>query len=323
MSPAAAPRLDAALAKTLHHIDHRALWRIGHFAVLYLAAASAAMALYSALGGSWWAIFFCLPFYLLAGASLHGISLFTHEGVHGVLSPDAGLNRAISVACGLPVGQTFTAYRVLHLRHHQHLGALGDPDHYPNYTEWTPMIWAMHWGRLIIGYPIYLVAIPLLGFTAGTTRDRLWIALELGMLVGLIAAVITAPLPANLVVHGWLMPMLMVNCMVNIRGMSQHTLLEHATDVVHGTRSLLTHKLVAFFMCNENYHLEHHLYPGVPWHQLPTLHQALGDELKQRGAPYLPSYSAFVWAFIRAPLSRRTLGTINIASVNSRAGRRP
>ena len=33
-----------------------------------------------------WHYLLCFPFYLLAAASLHGISLFTHEGVHGVLS---------------------------------------------------------------------------------------------------------------------------------------------------------------------------------------------------------------------------------------------
>jgi len=110
--------------------------------------------------------------------------------------------------------------------------------------------------------------------------------------------------------QGVLLPMLFINTMVNIRGMSQHTLLEHASDTVRGTRTILTSPLVRFFMCNENFHLEHHLYPGVPWHHLPEVHAALAPELKQQGAPYIPSYGYFVREFIihsirRSPLGRR------------------
>ena len=53
--------------------------------------------------------------------------------------------------------------------------------------------------------------------------------------------------------------MLIINSLVNIRGMSPHTFLEHQSDPIRGTRSILTNPVTAFFMCNENYHLEHHL----------------------------------------------------------------
>jgi fatty acid desaturase len=314
MSADPRPKLDPDLSRALHRIDHRPLWRIALFAAIWATASAAAIATVAALGGAWWTYLACLPLYVLAGAALHGISLFTHEGVHGVLNRHAGLNHAISLACALPVLQTHTAYRVLHLRHHKYLGADGDPDHYPNYTEWTPMIWAMHWGRLVIGYPAYLVAIPVLGFRQGNARDRLWIAAEVLLLAGWLALLWRAPWP--LLLQAWLLPMVAINTMVNIRGMSQHTLLEHATDVVHGSRTLLTSRLVAFFMCNENYHLEHHLYPAVPWHQLPRLHAALREQLIARGAPYTRSYSAFVYDFARASLGRRSVGTVSVDAVN-------
>lgn len=312
MDTSAKPALDAALSRSLHRIDLRHLWRIVTFLGLYCVGAGGAIFVNSALGNAWWAMLVCFPLYLLAGASLHGISLFTHEGVHGVLSTHAALNRAISIACALPVLQTYSAYVVLHLRHHKHLGAEGDPDHFPNYTQWTPMIWAMHWGRLLAGYPAYITAIPILGFLQGNRRDRVWIAFEVSLLFSLIFLVHASPIPGAFILHGWLVPMLLINTMVNVRGMSQHTLLEHATDVVKGTRSLLTHPMVAFFMCNENYHLEHHLYPGVPWHNLPQLHQTLRADLVKRGAPYVASYSAFVWDFVRASLHLRPVGSISL-----------
>ena len=221
-----------------------------------------------------------LPLYLLAAASLHGISLFTHEGVHGTLCRDVRWNRLVSAVCAWPVLQNFAAYKVLHLRHHNHLGKDGDPDYYPNYTRWTWLEFAMHWGRLLAGYPAYIVMIPILGFRQGTRNDRLWIVCEVGMIFLLVAIVLASPLPWALLLHAWLIPMLIINTLVNIRGMSQHTFLEHHDDPVLGTRSILTNPLTRFFMCNENYHLEHHLYPGVPWYNLPRLHAELRDEAR-------------------------------------------
>ena len=100
---------------------------------------------------------------------------------------------------------------------------------------------------------------------------------------------------------------IVINTLVNMRGMSQHTFLEHQSDTVLGTRSILTNRVTAFFMCNENYHLEHHLYPGIPWYNLPRVHQALGDDLAARGAPFVSSYFAFVREFVVKSLRRSPL----------------
>ena len=94
--------------------------------------------------------------------------------------------------------------------------------------------------------------------------------------------------------------MLFVNTFVNVRGMSQHTMMAAAQDPVLGTRTIVPSRLVAFFMCNENLHLEHHLYPGAPWYHLPTVRKRLADQLAQQHAVVIPSYTAFVVAFARA-----------------------
>lgn len=247
------------------------------------------------------------PLYLLAAASLHGISLFTHEAVHGCLSRHRTWNAVLGALCAWPVLQNFSAYRVLHLRHHEHLGEEGDPDHYPNYTRWTWMVFLMNWGRLLLGYPAYIIAIPILGFKHGSAWQRVGIAAEVIMAAGFLHGLSRLPVPV--LVHGWLIPMLFINTFVNIRGMSQHTLLEeHHGDPVRGTRTILTNPVTAFFMCNENYHLEHHLYPGVPWYHLPRIHRVLRAELVRSGAPFIPSYFAFVREFVVGSFRRSPLG---------------
>lgn len=302
------PYLEPALVLALHQTCRAHWMRLGVFLILYAAAGGAAYGLVTFFHGTGWIYLVCLPLYLLAAAALHGVSLFTHEAVHGTLSPNPALNRALGAVCAWPVLQNFAAYQVLHLRHHDHLGLPGDPDHYDNYTRWSWLVFAMHWGRLIVGYPAYVTAIPILGFRQGRGMERFWIAFEVACVVILAFTVIASPIPRALLIHAWLIPMFFINTLVNIRGMSQHTLLEHQSDPILGTRSILTNRVTAFFMCNENYHLEHHLYPGVPWYHLPRLHAALREDLIARGAPYIGSYFAFVREFMAGSLRRSPLG---------------
>lgn len=308
MNPEAAPELPSELMRQCHVAESWRHWiRMLVFAMIYLTAA-AGMIWTASHWDTPWIYLAGIPIYLLAAASLHGISLFTHEAVHGTLARNPLLNGILGSLCAIPVLQNFSAYRVLHMRHHDHLGDEGDPDHYANYTRWSWLVFCMNWARLLVGYPVYIIAIPILGFKQGSAKDRVGILAEIlatGLLIGLIWI---SPIPAAWIWHGWVIPMLFINTMVNIRGMSQHTLLEDAEDEIRGTRSILTVPLVRFFMCNENYHLEHHLYPGVPWHHLPKVHEALSSDLTKRGAPYISSYGSFVREFIRGSLKRSPLG---------------
>jgi fatty acid desaturase len=289
--------------RELQRIDHRFLLRGALFAALYLTAAAGTteLAMHGRAGAAGFVL--RMPLYILAAASLHAVSLFTHEGVHGVLARDARWNRALSVACALPVLQNFAAYKVLHLQHHADLGGGRDPDHYVNYTRRNWLVQWMNWGRLLAGYPAYVTMIPILGWRRGSAEDRRWIEAEVALLALLVAAAIASPLPGAALVHGWLLPMLVINTLVNVRGMSQHTLLTEPDHPVRGTRTILASPVVAFFMCNENFHLEHHLYPRVPWHNLPRLHARLRDQLLAARAPFIPSYFAFVKQFVAAQLA--------------------
>lgn len=298
--------------KKLHQLHHSKTYlRLAIFITLYLASGYGAYT-YMTTTNTWYTFVIAIPLYIIAAASLHGISLFTHEGVHGVLSYNKTWNHFLSAMCAMPVLQNFAAYRVLHLKHHKHLGLEGDPDHYDNYTSWTWLVFAMHWGRLLLGYPAYVTAIPILGFRQGTITDRIYILLELGLMAVIIYLICISPLSWILLLHMWLVPMIIINTMVNIRGMSQHTLLEHESDTIRGTRTILTNPITTFFMCNENYHLEHHLYPNIPWYNLPQTHRQLKQELTGKGAPFITSYFAFVYDFIIASIKRSPAGSVII-----------
>jgi fatty acid desaturase len=53
-------------------------------------------------------------------------------------------------------------------------------------------------------------------------------------------------------------------------------------------------------MCNINYHLEHHLFPGIPWYNLPKVHQLLQDEYRRAGCSVYRTYAEFFKDFFKA-----------------------
>lgn len=305
------PSVEESRLRELRSLDHSSLARLVSFLFLYLLGATGAI--YLATVDTWdlsARVIAGIPCVFLAAAALHGISLFTHEAVHSVLSQSRIINNVLGAICAWPVLQNFSAYKVLHLRHHKFLGIEGDPDHYANYTRWSWMVFIMNWLRLLVGYPVYIVMIPILGFRQGRAGDRLWIAVETGAVLCIGAAIYFSPVPGTYILYGWLLPMILINSFVNVRGMSQHTLLPEPNDPVLGSRTILSNPITRYFMCNENYHLEHHLFPRVPWYRLPALHRELNADLKAKSATFIPGYLSFALHFVVASFRRSPLGRV-------------
>ena len=90
------------------------------------------------------------------------------------------------------------------------------------------------------------------------------------------------------------------------------TIIQHAEmeedqhDLRRSCRSFDTNWLGRFLYCHINYHIEHHLYPKVPFHALPALQKELGDQLPE------PEQGAFAINF-------RVLKTVLNRSLNRSA----
>ena len=91
----------------------------------------------------------------------------------------------------------------------------------------------------------------------------------------------------------WLLPLLVAFIIVNVRGWSEH-LLTAPGNLLTETRTVVSNAVVRFFLLNLNYHLEHHLCPGIPWYNVPQLHAELREEYRRAGAFIQQSYLAFL-----------------------------
>ena len=61
--------------------------------------------------------------------------------------------------------------------------------------------------------------------------------------------------------------------------LSQHVgLAQNVRDYRLNTRTIHLGPVLGFLYMNMQYHLEHHLYPNVPYYHLPALHELIKDQ---------------------------------------------
>lgn len=243
---------------------------------------------------------------IISALALNTIVLFLHEGMHYTLFPRKWVNDTISVLLGACVLMSYTAYQVMHIRHHDFLGDPRDPDDYHNYTKSPVIIWLLHFMRLLLGSFLYIFLIPIFAWRYGSSGDRRRIVSEY-LFLAIVYTVLFQLLPLSMLAWCWLLPLVIVGYMVNIRGFTQHGMTD-AHDPYLASRSIHPNRVVSFLLLNENLHLEHHLFPEIPSYHLPQLNRLIGQRLPRKvvGKSYLGFMSSFIRQVLR--LDESTIG---------------
>jgi fatty acid desaturase len=291
-------QLSAGIEDRLSELQHLNGWRRSFdfvfFPFLWLCGAILTQISYTMLASKMGLLLRLIGLFLSA-IGLHAFGLLIHEGIHYTLFTRKFWNRWISVALGGAVLISFTAYQVLHLRHHQYLGDPRDPDDYHNYTNRLTLVWMLHYMRLTIGAFLYIILIPFVAYGHASKIERKRILVEYSLL-GLAYIWVLTAFPFETILHVWLIPLIPVGYMTNIRGFTQHGITD-AKDPFLASRSIHTNPVIAFCVLHENYHLEHHLFPEVPSYQLERLHKLIWNRLPRVVSS---SYLGFLVQFFRA-----------------------
>ena len=67
----------------------------------------------------------------------------------------------------------------------------------------------------------------------------------------------------------------------------EHTGCSFDRNGLTNTRTTLAGAPIRLLMWNMPFHAEHHLYPSVPFHQLPALHRQVRDQLHHLAPSYV------------------------------------
>jgi fatty acid desaturase len=114
------------------------------------------------------------------------------------------------------------------------------------------------------------VALP----DGAVAKARLWIAILAGA-TGL-SLYLSSWLPVLLIGP---LPMMFGGSLRHLFALSQHVgLAQNVHDHRLNTRTIYLGPILGFLYMNMQYHLEHHLYPNVPYYHLPALHEAIKDK---------------------------------------------
>jgi fatty acid desaturase len=252
--------------------------------LLCVAATTWALA---ALWGSVWAV----PMLVVHGAVLSFAYAASHECAHSTAFRSRWLNEAVFYVTSFVFMEEPMNRRYSHGRHHAYTWYHGFDSQMPYRNPMTLRVYLSE----TLGFTAFAAAFAQLArFARGKLRsDELsfipaariaqltWGAR--GFLLGYAAIVlasvassswfpVTAFFGARLA-GGWV-----VHMFIN----SQHMcMLENHPDHRYTTRSLRCWPVSRLLYWNMNYHIEHHLYPGVPFHSLPQLNARIRTELPE------------------------------------------
>jgi fatty acid desaturase len=83
-------------------------------------------------------------------------------------------------------------------------------------------------------------------------------------------------------------------------GLLQHIgLADNVVDHRLNSRTVYMNPISRFIYWNMNYHVEHHMFPMVPYHALPKLHAMIKDDLPAPNPSILDGYREMIPAFLR------------------------
>ncbi|MFN6499672.1 MAG: fatty acid desaturase [Nostoc sp. DedQUE01] len=290
----------------LSPLNHRYNWKglvqlAGHLAVM-------------GCSGYIWGMNFGNSLLAIPALTIYGFSVASmfaplHECAHRTAFANNRLNEIVAWCAGLLSFYNSTFFLYYHNRHHRYTRV---PDKDPELNEPKPSNLGQYF-LIISGLPWWLGKIsghfraalgqlddyPFLTQTARSEiiRSTRW---QLAVYAAAIAISIAAGEPWFFLY--WLLPLLVGQPILRFILLAEHTGCTLDANLLTNTRTTLTLFPVRFLMWNMPFHAEHHLYPSIPFHALPTVHQQLSSHFTHIEPGYIKVNWDIVAEFGRSPL---------------------
>ncbi len=250
---------------------------------LYLLKIPFHFGLWAAAGAAIWYTMdtpYWLPVGLLASLFIaqivRGLGAIAHDSVHGTVLKSKLGSYILGFLCWAPTGMSYTIYGNYHLHHHRITNTYPDVDNFvvTDYTKNPTMAKVILLCVYSFGYPIYFL------FQMFRYRRRLTFAKQVRMNVELLVfwgAVFAATyyLPWKFMLFFYGVPFILGSIFASITSLIEHFEMEPGDDDAYSSRTYATKRhFLNFLWNNVSFHNEHHKFPGIPWYNLRSFHEA-------------------------------------------------
>jgi fatty acid desaturase len=232
-----------------------------------------------------------------------------HECGHGTAFRTAWMNRAVYHIASFMVMRNPVSWRWSHARHHTDTIIVGR----------DPEIALMRPPKLVSG-ALHFVGIPdvfvhfrilqrnALGDLNGEECDYIpeserkraifWARIHMAIYgVALVWAVAAWTILPLVLIGG---PRIYGTWHMVMTGLLQHGgLAEDVLDHRLNSRTVMMNPVSRWLYWNMNYHVEHHMFPMVPYHALPKLHELIRHDLPQADRSIAHAYAGMIRALLR------------------------
>ncbi len=289
--------LDIAVVRTLsQRSDPRGLLRFGaHLSVMALTGLLIAWS-----RPNWW---LTIPAMILHGFTLVTMFAPMHECVHRTAFNARWLNEVFGWIAGLLSFYNFTYYRYYHTWHHRYTQ---DLEKDPELMTPKPATRGEYLYELSgIGFWLYR---PLLFAKLATGRTASYpflpadargkVALSAGLQLAVyVAGLVSIGLGYDFALFYFFLPAILAQPLLRAILIAEHTGCSHDENGLTNTRTTLTNGFIRLLMWNMPYHTEHHLYPSIPFHQLPQAHHELREKLRHLAPSYVAANKTILETF--------------------------
>ena len=295
-------RIERGALKRLMKSNDRtaALWLGAHLALL----AAVGVAVYFTLW-TWWAV----PSFLAYGIIHSFLECPVHEMHHGTPFRSRRLNEVLHTILAFAIMKEPIYDRWAHTFHHSYTALDQDQEiELPRPVSFAQLVRNLFAWDFMRTHPM-IAARHALGLVGPETRrivpqsehrkmiwsSRLFVAIYAGIVVWCLVDQTIVPLLYTVLArfYGRGLGMYAV-------GLTQHAgMADQVLDHRLNTRTFVSNRAIRFLYWNMNYHVEHHMFPQVPFHALPALHEAVKDQMPVPYAGVIACWREMLPTFLR------------------------
>lgn len=234
------------------------------------------------ISATWWhPLLYCVAV-IVIGSRINGLGALMHDAAHYRGYANRKLNDFVGEILALPTTASMAGYRNSHFAHHRELNSENDPDWQRNvglkeYEFPAPP------SSVLLHIMQYLSGLKTASAVGGFHKNKETRDIAVGVArarLFFFAALLVSSIVLGfwqIILLYWIVPLATVFLAIRyIRSVAEHYAVEHE-NVLNESRTVLAPiwELWLIAPWGLNYHLEHHLFPGVPCFRLGELHRLL------------------------------------------------